>query len=132
MSLVTVGPAPDSPRESTRFEPLSSREIWRVLRSPSVVASTLPESDFWQAFVELGRRGESGAAPFVAALKGLHRDRSFARGKAALVDPAPEEHRLAGDPYLGELWKSYKRCVCAGRFGPAGQLLREIEKQLGL
>ncbi len=102
-----------------------------MLRVPRTEGDMLPESTLWRAYVELHRRGEAGAGPtFVSALRTLHRQRSFARSEIAAVDPFPEEHRLAADPYLGELWKSYKRCICANRNGPAGQLLRELEKQV--
>lgn len=116
---------------STHHENLATRELVRMLRVPRTEGDVLPESVLWRAYVELHRRGETGAgATFISALRTLHRQRSFARSEIAAVDPYPEEHRLAADPYLGELWKSYKRCICANRTGPAGQLLRELEKQV--
>ncbi len=115
----------------TVHENLATRELVRLLRVPRREGASLPESSLWHAYVELSRRGEAGAGEaFVGALKALHRERSFARSEIAAVDPFPNDHRLAGDPYLGELWRSYKRCLCANRTGPAGQLLRELEKQV--
>lgn len=125
---------PDVPSPAsggTQHETLATRELVRMLRVPRTEGDVLPESAIWHAYIELERRGEAGAgAAFVTALKGLHRQRSFARSDMAAVDPFPEEHRLASDPYLAELWKSYKRCICSNRNGPAGQLLRELEKQV--
>ena len=46
------------------------------------------------------------------------------------ADPDPEEHKLVDDPMLAELWKAYKRCICAQRTGPAAQLLQNIEDHL--
>ena len=85
----------------------------------------------WQVFLELRRRGDPVAATqFVAGLRTLLRRRGLASGVLPMVDVAPEEHRLSEDPYLGELWRSYKRLVCSNRTGPASQILREVEAQL--
>lgn len=135
---MTASSSPAEPAEArtaspggTQHETLATRELVRMLRVPRTEGDVLPESALWHAYIELDRRGEAGAgAAFVTALKGLHRQRSFARSEMAAVDPFPEEHRLAADPYLAELWKSYKRCICSNRNGPAGQLLRELEKQV--
>ncbi len=115
----------------TEHAALSSRELIRMLRVPRFGGEGLPESGLWHAWVELQRRGEPDSGPaFVSGLRHLHRQRSFAHSEIAAVDPFPNEHRLAADPYVGELWKSYKRCLCTNRNGPAGQLLRELEKHV--
>jgi len=112
-------------------EHMPTRDLLRMLRVPSVNGPDLPESGLWRAYIELQRRGEAGVGEtFIESLRSLHRRRGFARAAIAVDDPQPDEHRLSPDPYLGELWKSYKRCVCANRNGPAGQLLRELEKQI--
>lgn len=117
--------------DSPLHEHMPTRDLLRMLRVPSVNGPDLPESGLWRAYIELQRRGEAGVGEtFIESLRSLHRRRGFARAAIAVDDPQPDEHRLSPDPYLGELWKSYKRCVCANRNGPAGQLLREIEKQI--
>lgn len=108
-----------------------TRDLVRMLRTPPEEGDALPESVLWRAFVELRRRGEPGVANhFVGGLKTLHRRRTIGSASLPSVDAHPDEHRLAEDPYLGELWKSYKRCLCANRTGPAAQILREVEQQL--
>jgi len=110
---------------------VSTRELVRMLRVPPAAATGLPESALWRAFLELRRRGEPEAAQhFVSGLRSLHRRRTIGSSGLTSVDTAPDEHRLVEDPYLGELWRSYKRCLCANRTGPAAQLLREVEQQL--
>lgn len=117
--------------DSPLHEHMPTRDLLRMLRVPSVNGPDLPESGLWRAYIELQRRGEAGVGEtFIESLRSLHRRRGFARAAIAVDDPQPDEHRLSPDPYLGELWKSYKRCVCANRNGPAGQLLRELEKQI--
>lgn len=130
-SPTVAGPGSDTGETESRHANASTRELIRMLRVPRVDGEGLPESGLWQAWIELHRRGEaeSGAA-FVNGLRALHRQRSFARSEIPAEDPFPDEHRLAPDPYVAELWKSYKRCICANRNGPAGQLLRELEKQV--
>ena len=124
----TEAAAPDSLRHAN----VPTRELIRMLRVPRMDGVGLPESTLWHAYLELQRRGEGNwGGAFVGGLRTLHRQRSFARSDIQSEDPSPDEHRLAPDPYVGELWKSYKRCICASRNGPAGQLLRELEKQLG-
>jgi hypothetical protein len=123
--------AEPTPAHGTLHEQMPTRELLRMLRVPSVNGPGLPESGLWRAYIELQKRGEAGVGEtFIEALRALHRRRGFARADIAVDDPQPDEHRLAADPYLGELWKSYKRCVCTNRHGPAGQLLRELEKQI--
>lgn len=91
----------------------------------------MPESILWRAFLELRRRGDAEAAGyFITGLRTLHRRRTLGSTGLTTADNDPEEHRLAEDPYLAELWKSYKRCLCANRTGPAAQLLREVEQQV--
>jgi hypothetical protein len=108
-----------------------TRDLVRLLRVPPLTAAGLPESVIWRVFIELRRRGEPDAATsFVTALRTLHRRRTMGAADLSLVDSEPDEHRLAEDPYLGELWKSYKRCLCANRTGPAAQILREVEQQV--
>lgn len=108
-----------------------TRELVRVLRAPPSTQEGLPESILWRAYIELRRRGEPGAAEhFINGLRSLHRRRTLGGSDLAHDDNSPDEHRLAGDPYLAELWKSYKRCLCANRTGPAAQLLREVEQQI--
>jgi hypothetical protein len=99
-----------------------TRDLVRILRVPPDQSLHLPESILWRAFIELRRRGEPQAAShFISGLRS---------SELAMEDTAPDEHRLAADPYLAELWRSYKRCLCANRTGPAAQLLREVEQQL--
>lgn len=108
-----------------------TRELVRILRTPPELPATLPESVLWRAFIELRRRGEPLAAShFISGLRALHRRRTLGTSDLAVEDTAPDEHRLAGDPYLAELWRSYKRCLCANRTGPAAQILREVEQQV--
>lgn len=109
---------------------MSTRELVRLFRVPPE-GSQLPESILWRAYLELRRRGEPGAAGhFITALRTLHRRRTMGSADLGTEDTDPEEHRLAEDPYLAELWRSYKRCLCANRTGPAAQILREVEQQV--
>lgn len=110
---------------------VSTRELVRMLRVPPPMAGAMPESIQWRAFLELRRRGEGGAGPnFIHAVKALYRRRAMGATDLALTDVDPDEHRLAEDPYVGELWRSYKRCLLANRTGPAAQILRELEQQI--
>lgn len=109
-----------------------TRDLVRMLRVPPQVGMGLPESLLWRIYMELRRRGEPGASGhFIHGLKALHRRRTLGTADLPSVDQDPDEHRLAEDPYLAELWKSYKRCLCANRTGPAAQILREVEQQIG-
>lgn len=109
---------------------LETRELIRRVRRP-IEGTVMPESELWRAYVELARRGEPQAADFfMRSLKTLHRRRALGNGQLGHDDPDPNEHRLATDPYLGELWKAYKRCISQRRPGPASQLLRDLEVQL--
>ena len=113
----------------------SSRELIRAIRQRGIrgrpTGSTLPESHVWQIYCELRQRGEPRAnGVFLQSIKSLHRRRSEGTPDLPNSDPDPSEHRLVDDPMLGELWRAYKRCICAHRVGPAGQLLRDIEDQL--
>jgi hypothetical protein len=108
-----------------------TRELVRILKTPPDHPSRLPESVCWQVFLELKRRGEPTAGlTFLGGLKSLHRRRTMVGSALSIVDADPQEHKLAEDPYLGELWRSYKRLLCANRTGPAAQILREVEQQL--
>lgn len=110
---------------------IPSRDLVRLLRVPPEPPAILPESILWRAFLELRRRGDPSATHhFLHGLRSLHRRRTLGVSDLAVVDADPDEHRLAEDPYLGELWKSYKRLLCANRTGPAAQILREVEQQL--
>jgi hypothetical protein len=108
-----------------------TRDLIRILRVPPEDGSMLPESALWRSFLELRRRGEPQAAQhFLSGLRALHRRRTLGASDLPTTDADPEEHRLSEDPYLGELWRSYKRLVCANRTGPAAQILREVEQQI--
>lgn len=108
-----------------------TRDLVRILRVPPETGDVLPESLLWRTYIELRRRGEPGASShFIHGLKSLHRRRTLGAADLPQVDHDPDEHRLAEDPYLAELWKSYKRCLCANRTGPAAQILREVEQQV--
>lgn len=109
-----------------------TRDLVRMLRAPPENSGGLPESVLWRVFLELRRRGEPGASShFIHGLKSLHRRRTLGASDLPSEDRSPDEHRLVEDPYLAELWKSYKRCLCANRTGPAAQILREVEQQIG-
>lgn len=108
----------------------TSRELLRQLRTPVGEVITLPESRVWRIFCELRRRGEVEAdAPFLTTLRRLHLRRSQGHPLPA-DDPDPVEHKLSDDPFLGELFRAYKRAICSQRIGPAATLLRDIEAQL--
>ena len=110
---------------------LPTRDLIRLLRVPPDATQGMPENIQWQAFVELHRRGERSAAPvFIQSIRSLHRRRTLSACELSIQDNAPDEHRLAGDPYIGELWRSYKRCLLTHRTGPAAQILRELEQQI--
>lgn len=112
-----------------------SRQLFRMLRSrPDRIATdqgVLPESILWRIYCELRRRGEPEIdALFLRSVKSLHRRRSIGASELPCDDPDTEEHKLVDDPFLGELWKAYKKCICRSRTGPAAQLLRDIESQM--
>lgn len=108
-----------------------TRDLVRLFRVPPHEDDGMPESVLWKAFMELRRRGEPTAGShFIAGLRSLHRRRTFGASELGLADPDPEEHRLAEDPYLQELWRSYKRAIANNRTGPAAQILREVEQQV--
>lgn len=110
---------------------VSTRDLVRIFRVPPEDSEIMPESALWRAYLELRRRGEPTAATcFINGLRALHRRRALGATDLGSSDPDPEEHRLAENPYLGELWRSYKRCLSANRTGPAAQLLREVEQQI--
>lgn len=108
-----------------------TRDLVRLMRVPPEQGPSLPESVVWRAYVELRRRGEPAASQhFISGIRALHRRRMLGTADLASDDVHPDEHRLVDDPYLAELWRSYKRCVCANRAGPAAQILREVEQQV--
>lgn len=113
----------------------SSRQLIRQLRGRPRVESDdiLPENVLWHVFIELQSRGEENASElFIRAVRSLHARRSLAGSTLPCQDGDPAEHRLSDDPMLGDLWRAYKKCICTRRTGPASQLLRDIEEQLGL
>ena len=112
-----------------------TRQIMREMRLRCTRAGTqsarLPESDLWKMFCVLRGRGEDGAnVLLLRGLKTLHDRRATGTSELSLIDPDPHEHKASDDAYLGELWRAYKRCICADRSAPAAQLLRDIEDQL--
>lgn len=108
-----------------------TRDLVRLLKVPPATREALPESVLWRAFMELRRRGEPDAGNhFLHGVRTLHRRRTLGAADLPVADHDPDGHRLAEDPYLAELWKSYKRCLCANRTGPAAQILREVEQQI--
>ena len=117
------------------MEGASSRELKREMRTSVRMDagrySTLPESDLWRMYLELRKRGENDADQLLLkGLKAMLDRRMYAASNLPIIDPDPNEHKGSDDPYLGELFKAYKRCVCTQRVQPAGQLLRDIEMQL--
>ncbi len=113
-------------------ESMSSRELVRTLRvSASRCGDLMPESVVWHAYLELTKRDhENSDELFVSALRSLLSRRSVAGSDLSIKDTLIEEHRLANDGLMSELWKAYKRCIKNHRTGPAGQLLKEIEDHL--
>ncbi len=114
----------------------SDRELLRKLRrgaSHGPDVTMMPESEAWQIYLELRRRGNERAEPmFLDTIRHLHQRRTLGSVVLSTDDPAPEDHRLVEveDPFLADLWKAYKRCIQHNRTGPASQLLRDIEEQL--
>jgi hypothetical protein len=111
-----------------------SRDLIRTLRSGvrPRTEEVMPESVAWQAFLELRRRGEPDADRlFIQALRSLHDERSRSGHPLTCDDRLPDEHKLGENPYLGELFKAYKKCLAAQRPGPAGVLLQDIAAALG-
>ena len=112
-----------------------SRQLVRTLRTQPdrmvEVEGVLPESVLWRTFCELRRRGEPDVERiFVDSLQRLHKRRCTRGTELPTVDSDPDEHKLTPDPFLADLWKAYKRCICSQRTGPATQLLRDIEAQI--
>lgn len=116
------------------LEQADTRELLRRLRRLSHstgMVPDMPEAAVWRVFIELRRRGdEQAGALFIESLRALHRRRGLRAVDLPTQDPDPEDHRLAGDAFLGELWRAYKRCIQQSRTGPAAQLLRDIEGQV--
>jgi hypothetical protein len=111
----------------------SSREMCRRLRTglTGEEGDVMPESVAWHLFLELRRRGEPDAGRlFVGALRTLHSRRTIAAVNLGKEEIDADEHRLAEDPFLADLWKAYKKCIRSQRTGPASQLLRDIEEQI--
>jgi hypothetical protein len=110
---------------------IPTRELIRVLRVPQSIELGMPENAQWRAYLELRKRGEEGIAPlFIQGLRSLHRRRTLGAPELSNQDGDPDAYRMAENPYVGELWKSYKRCLVANRTGPAAQILRELESQI--
>ena len=116
-------------------EQVTSRAIKREMRVSTrraAESTTLPESALWSMYIELRRREDPDADQLlIHGLKSILDRRSYSASNIPIIDPDPQEHKLVDDAYLGELFKAYKRCVCSHRTQPAGQLLRDIETQLG-
>jgi len=115
-------------------EALNSRALVRQIRvavSQPTEATAMPESAVWGAYVELRRRGDPEAdRHFIQALRTLHRRRSNGVADITLEDGAPREHLESADPFLGELFKAYKKCIQRTRFAPAAKLIRDMENQI--
>lgn len=91
----------------------------------------MPESLAWHVFLELRKRGEPDAGRlFVQALRSLHSRRTIAGVNLGTCEVDVDEHRLAEDAFLADLWKAYKKCIRTQKTGPASQLLRDIEAQI--
>ena len=116
-------------------EALDSRDLVRQIRTAvnqPTEACTMPESEVWGAYIELRRRGEPEAdRRFIKALRSLHRRRADGVADIPCQDAAPREHLEAPDPFLGELFKAYKKCIQRTRLGPAAKLIRDMESQIG-
>ena len=116
--------------EAIAVADMDTRSLMRMLRRPTDEVH-MPESEIWRAYLELSSRGEPQVTElFLRSLKGLHRRRAVGASDLPCADPNPDEHRLVEDPYVGELWKAYKRCISQRRPGPASALLRDLEQQL--
>jgi hypothetical protein len=119
------------------FDPeASDRHLMRQLRRGAAfeLDGVMPESVAWHVFVELRRRGVDRAPGlFLDTLRHLHTRRCIGSVELCSEDVLPDEHRMVEgeDPFLAELWKAYKKCLQHNRTGPAAQLLRDIEEQLG-
>jgi hypothetical protein len=115
-------------------EALDSRALVLQIRaavSQPTQAIAMPESAVWGAYIELRRRGEPEAdRRFIQALRTLHSRRSNGVAEIALNDCAPREHLESADPFLGELFKAYKKCLQRTRFAPAAKLIRDMEDQI--
>ena len=117
-----------------------TREILRRMRRVPVLdgvdevvgqESWMPEAVLWGVYCELRGRGEPrSSVEFLGALKTLHRRRSIGAAAIPFHDPDTHDHELVDDPFLGELWKAYKKCIRRNRTGPAAQLMRDIEGQI--
>lgn len=116
---------------------LETTDLLRTLRRLAAVPpdpsedAAMPECAAWTGFLELRRRGDPRATSyFLAAVRALL-DRRSSRGVELPVgDADPRDHEQVDDPFLGELWKAYKRCLRQQRTGPAARLLHDIELHL--
>ena len=119
---------------NTTSEAVNSRELVLQMRtavSRPTLAAKMPESEVWGAYIELRKRGEPEAdRRFIQALRSLHRRRSDGVADIPLSDSAPREHLEAPDPFLGELFKAYKKCIQNTRLGSAAKLIRDMEAQI--
>lgn len=114
---------------------LPDRALRRLLRGgpEAELGPDLPESILWVSFLVMRARGDDDAVTtFLRSTRSLLRRRTMGAPTLPSADTRQDEHKLAADPTLGELWKAYKRCICAQRTGPAAQLLRDIERHLGV
>ncbi|MBL8619542.1 MAG: hypothetical protein JNM72_28280 [Deltaproteobacteria bacterium] len=114
---------------------LPDRALRRVLRGQpeAELGPDLPESVLWVSFLTMKGRGDDEATgAFLRSVRALLRRRTMGAPSLPSADTRQDEHKLVADATLGELWKAYKRCLCASRNGPASQLLRDIERHLGV
>lgn len=110
---------------------MSDRDLIRNLRAGVNPPDMMPENVLWHTWVELNRRGMPEANElFIGALKNLHGRRVLSGSSLSTHDGSVDEHRLADDGMLAELWKAYKRCIRNNRTGPASEILKEIEQRL--
>ena len=105
-------------------------QMRRVVSDPHT-GNRMPEAQLWSLFCELRNRGlEDADRRFLMGVKTIHRRRSNGGADISVEDPFPKQHLEVDDPFLGELWKAYKRCIQRTRLGAAAQLFRDIEAQL--
>jgi hypothetical protein len=120
--------------QAQRATTIDSRELMRELRTLVAYPGDqprMPESALWSIYCEMKRRGmEDADRRFLTGVRTLHRRRSNGGLVIPVEDPAPRQHLEADDPFLGELWKAYKRCIQRTRMGAALQLYRDMEAQL--
>ena len=91
----------------------------------------MPESFVWQHYHELRKRKIPDVDQLlIGGLKKIHARRCNNGSTLGIQDPYTDEHRLAQDVLLGELFKAYKKCIKNQKVGPAKHLLNDLEEQL--